>query len=51
MAEAPAPSATVTAEEFLRRAAAVLPAVRERAQEAEHLRRLPEATVADLELG
>lgn len=41
-------AASMTGEEFLRRAVALVPTLRERAPEAERLRRMPEATVEDL---
>ena len=41
-------TAAATREEMLRRAQSLVPAIRERAPEAETLRRLPEATVRDL---
>jgi GTP cyclohydrolase II len=48
---APTPTATErpTAEELIARAEALVPVLRERAREAEQLRRIPEETMADLE--
>lgn len=48
---APTPTATErpTAEELIARAEALVPVLRERAREAEQLRRIPDATMADLE--